>query len=357
MKVNTNCYSHFNSSSNNSDQKSYPSGSDSSQARSRKLPRGINSEHYPVQGRKDRPGKLRKKDSSTSSSDSKEETRPQVSAIESDSKRLNLLLGYFRTKPLESTFTEQFPVHINLQQNFLSGSVSARASIGAEGPIRPVIALRTESSCGGIKNKSIFDSCVSDKTCLDSTRSRRPRIGESLCRHLIQSAASRKSKCSYFHLKAGNFVSPKIVKASRSYRPRIHESIDLGHTIERTNERQLSHKKLHLIFKGEYNSIGSTDKSKVKKEEIKRIFKLGQFKSRAASDLFLDNYKKRISFQLAESVISPRESIPVAPVKNFSLKVLLKKEGMKPVKGEFLLLKGGNNSKGKIAVNYTTSKT
>lgn len=333
--------------------KPHSSGAENVQARSRKTLRGVNSERYPAQGRKDRSGKFHKKDSSTSSSDSKEEPRAQLSGRESNPERFSLLLGSFKPQTLESTFTESFPLRIGLQRNPLSGSASARG----EGPVRPVIALRTESSCGGAKNKSVLGSCVSENSCAQSARSRGPRIGESLCRHLIQSTAARKSKCSYFHLKTGNFVSPKIVKASRSYRPRVHESLDLGHLIERTAERQSSHKHLSLISRGERTSMGSTDKSKVKKEEVRRIFKLGQFKSRASSDLFLDNYKKRISFNLAESAMSPRESVPVVPIRNFSLKGPLKKSEAKNIKGAFLLLKRVNNSKAKIAVNYSTNKT
>lgn len=352
MKSSTNLYRHTNSNSNDLDtltQKLYSSGAESGQVRSRKSLRGVNSERYPVQVRKDRSGKFRKKESSTSSSDSKEEMRPQISVRESVPERFNLLLGCVRPKPLESTFTEQFPIRIDFQQNPLSGSVSARG----EGPIRPVIALRTESSCEGIKNKSILDSCLSDKSPQDNTKSRGPRIGESLCRHLIQSTASRKTKCSYFHLKTGNFVSPRIVKASRSYRPKGHESIDLGHAAERVSGQSF----YNVLSRGERTSMGSTDKSKVKKEEIKRIFKLNQFKSRAASDLFLDNYKKRISFQLGENAVTPRESVPVAPLRNISFKSPLKKGAIKPIKGTFLLLKRVNNSKAKITVNYTTNKT
>eukprot|EP00826_Nyctotherus_ovalis_P043138 TRINITY_DN4513_c0_g1_i3.p1 TRINITY_DN4513_c0_g1~~TRINITY_DN4513_c0_g1_i3.p1 ORF type:complete len:354 (+),score=81.74 TRINITY_DN4513_c0_g1_i3:202-1263(+) len=351
----TNLCRYFGSADDTS--KPHSLGAENVQARSRKTLRGVNSERYPVQGRKDRSGKFYKKDSSTSSSDSKEEVRPQLSARESNPEHFSLLLGSFRPKPLESTFTESFPLASTSSRIlFQDWRSEESASARGEGPVRPVIALRTESSCGGIKNKSVLDSCVSDKSCVQSARSRGPRIGESLCRHLIQSTAARKSKCSYFHLKTGNFVSPKIVKVSRSYRPWVHESTDFGHFIERA-ERQSSYKHLSLISRGERTSMGSTDKSKAKKEEVKRIFKLGQFKSRASSDLFLDNYKKRISFNFAESAMSPRESVPVVPIRNFSFKGPLKKSEAKTVKGTFLLLKRVNNSKAKIAVNYSTNKT
>ena len=179
----------------------------------------------------------------------------------------------------------------------------------------------------------------------NSVKTHGPRTSESLCQRLIQgSMMNKRTRCNYFQIKTGKFVSPKIVKASRRYCPKTVDSFAALHygsdirtspLLEQDSSQKPKRKGQPLLSEITPRNkktvpqklIGKTDKSKVKKEEIRRIFKLSQFKKRVASDLFLDNYRKRISLKVTEALKnSPRDihlvsrdsCVTAAPFRSFS---------------------------------------
>ncbi len=142
-----------------------------------------------------------------------------------------------------------------------------------------------------------------------------PRSSESMCQRLFQGGLTRRIRCNYFQIKTGKFVSPKIVRASRRYVPKTggdkHPSMLETHgTLLTRAKEQRSPPLASLTPRGKKTIpvLGATDKSQSKREDIKRIFKLDAFKNRVASDLFLDDYRKRMPLRVAEMLSgSPRE--------------------------------------------------
>ena len=301
----------------------YTSEAETQQGRPRNSLRSIKTECYPSSFHKDHTIKSHKKDLSTSSSDSKEDLKYKISG-KKFSLPFDQMLGTLGSSMIDSTLTDQLSFHIDFQKTVLSGSISARV-----GPVKPVISFKTDNSCENLNSQSIIKD---NKSGISSSCDRDLGFRESLYRNLFQGDITRKMKSNYFHIKTGNFVSPKIVKANRNYKLRISDPIDLEHTINIAPKRRSFCDKLNQRSRGKNIAIGTTDKSTIKKEEIIRIFKISQFKSRASSDLLLDNYKKRVSFPITETSMSPREHFPIVSGNNLSIKNLLRTEKNKPIK-------------------------
>jgi len=310
--------------------------------------KATNSERYlPPSWRNTEPN--RKENSSTSSSGSREDSKARdVGKILAESEQFKAYFGKSGRNVMEGKKSEgnnakperKLTIKAGLVKVFPrmvpkneknTAPISARSLKKAE----PVVICRAENSYETLDqnlinaNGSVLVNESEKASLYASLRGNGPRTGESLCQRLLQSGLARKVKYNYFQLKTSKFVSPKIVKASRRYGPKLTDSLITSQTVDNrvslverpTSKNALTRDSLPASVtqvscvtpRGkkviQALPIGDTDKAKVNREEIKRIFKLNQFKKRVASDLFLDNYRKRISLQISDILsTSPREA-------------------------------------------------
>ena len=288
------------------------------QPRIRRFFDAANSERfYPVQ-------KNTMQNSSTSSNDSHER-----------SKHLPLKLNWNFGVPKK---LELF--RFNTLQQY-SASVSDRAYKC----IKPkIILLKPENSYECLKTS---ESRINDKeNPYASLIGNSPRTGESFYQRALQSGNTKRSKGNLFQLKIGNLVSPKIVKANENHRSKytalnkkFHRRFKQIIDRNKINGKHHFYERISCLLSMRRKTaqpllLGNTDRSKVNKEEVKRIFKLNQFKSRVTSDLFLDNYQKRISLPISDaSSTSPGKDFSTSLFRSFTSKNFITDFNVKDIAG------------------------
>ncbi len=173
---------------------------------------------------------------------------------------------------------------------------SSAAELGPRTSTKPAVLSDGSASvelCGPTNDKGYGASKVMG-----------PRSSESMCQRLVQGGLTRRVRCNYFQIKTGKFVSPKIVKA---HRPAAEKRLSLTEAhiaAAATHPKEPVSPNVLTTPRGKksFPHLGITDRSKARHEDIKRIFKLNQFKTRTTSDLLLDDYRKRISLRAMEAL-------------------------------------------------------